>query len=705
MPSLLARLAPKSVRAKILLMFMAINLVATSAYTGYLYALKAGAITAEIDARLKSAAHAAPRMIGADYLERARGPQSVTEADYLPLVRMLYDYCQTIGLRYLYVFTEQKGRVIYVMDSASDQEIRAGNYGHYWGLYDDPTPYLWETFRSRRPHYAEYRDRYGHFRSIFLPLIRRDGSVLVIGADIDIQYVESELNSALRQSLAIGALIFLLGALLSLWLARLIARPLLVLTEAAHRIAQGDYATLIEPSHHDELGTLAQAFSRMSQAIASREKQIASLAFDDQLTGLPNRLRLNQSLSQEIGHAEPFAVVMIDIDRFKYINDYLGYGAGDSALKSIAARLREVLRPGDHLARLSGDEFVLVLRGVGPDTLERVVSRFHRVLENPLAIAGQTVDVAGSTGVALYPQHGNAANTLLHHAETAMYIAKRTHLPFVVYDPQQEENRKSVLSLLGELKTAVDHDQLAVFLQPKVSLRAGHVVGAEALVRWCHPERGWIPPGQFIPFAEQSGRIRGLTLWMLRRCLELHAQWLARGREIGIAVNVSINDLEDPQFVGQVESLLARHGQPHGMTLELTESGVMSAPSSVLPALERLRQLGFRLSIDDFGTGYSSLAYLSKLPVDELKIDRSFINELEQAHGEGIVGAVVELGHVLRLAVVAEGVETEAAWHYLRRLDCDLVQGFLVAKPMPIEEFETWLEQGWSIPVADSIDG
>lgn len=698
MASFFARLAPKSVRAKILLMFMTINLVATSAYTGYLYALKAGAITDEIDARLKAAAHAAPRMIGYDYLERPHGPGAIGEAQYLPLVRMLYGYCQTIGLRYLYVFTQKQGQVIYLMDSASDQEINAGNYGRYWSRYDDPTPYLWQTFHSRQPRYAEYRDRYGHFRSIFLPLVRRDGSVLVIGADIDIRYVKGELDGALHQALAIGAALFLLGALLSLWLARLIARPLLVLAEAAHHIAQGDYTTAIDATDGDELGTLAQAFGRMSQAIASREKQIASLAFDDQLTGLPNRLRLSQSLVQEIGRGEPFAVVMIDIDRFKYINDYLGYGAGDSALKSIAARLRDVLRPGDHLARLSGDEFVLVLHGVGLAELAGVVARFHRVLENPLAIAGQTVDVAGSTGVALYPLHGDVANTLIHHAETAMYIAKRTHSPFVVYDPQQEENRKNVLSLLSELKTAVDGDQLVAFLQPKVALGDGRVEGVEALVRWRHPERGWISPAQFIPFAEQSGRIRSLTLWMLHRCLQLNNAWKESGRDIGIAVNVSISDLEDADFVPQVEELLARHSTARGMTLEITESAVMSAPTTVLPALERLRELGFKLAIDDFGTGYSSLAYLSKLPVDELKIDRSFITELGDAHGEGIVRAVVELGHVLGLKVVAEGVETEAAWRYLQGLQCDLAQGYLVAKPMAVEAFEDWLKLGWRVP-------
>lgn len=695
---LYARLIPHTARIKILMVFIAINLAATVAYTLYAWNLKADAVRETIDARLVAAASAAPKMIGYDYLREARDPQAIDEQRYLAMVRLLHDYCQKVGLRYLYVFTQEGNRIIYLADAASEEEIRAGNYGRYYGEYDTRPMGLAQAFTTGKPQFAEYEDRYGHFRSVFQPMQREDGKTLVFGADIDLSDVEAQQREALNQALLIGMGLFLAGVLGSFWLARTLSAPLSRLAEAADRIADGDYRVRVPARGHDEFALLARAFNSMGSAISEREAEIIRMAYIDPLTELPNRVRLAELIAEEIQAAQQgddsVAVVMIDIDRFKYINDYLGYSAGDAALKSIAQRLRQVQRDTDHLGRFSGDEFVLILPGVHKGNIDNVVRRLHRILENPLAIAGQSIDVAGSTGVAFFPLHGTSANVLLREAEAAMYLAKRTHADYLIYDPGQEANRKSQLSLLGELKTAVEGNQLSTFLQPKINLNDGRICGVEALVRWNHPERGWIPPGQFIPFAEQTGKIRALTLWMLRECMLTSCHWAALGRNVRISVNVSVNDTEDPAFAGMVQSLLEETGaDAHNLCLEITESATMEAPDKVLEALRHLRSLGFKLSIDDFGTGYSSLAYLSRLPVQELKIDRSFILRLDQADGLQIARAIVELGHVLKLDVVAEGVETQAAWDTLVELGCDQVQGFLVAKPMPIVDFDAWYKR------------
>ncbi|MGQ5523231.1 putative bifunctional diguanylate cyclase/phosphodiesterase [Chitinimonas sp. PSY-7] len=693
MKHLLAHLMPQTARLKIQMVFMLVSLLATVAYSLYAWNMQTVAVRSAIDARLITAAAAMSKIIGHDYLRSAKSAESISAEQYLSISQLLSDYGHKVGLHHLYVMTQQNGQVRFLANSAAN---RADTRGQYFQPYATPPAALLEAFQSGDPRFADYRERDGGlFRSVFLPMTREDSSVVVLGADIDRDYLANLLDEALVRSFIIGMLSLAIGLLGSLILGRLLAAPVVKLADVADRIARGDYRARVSVEGNDELARLGRAFNAMSVAISERESEITRQAYIDPLTELPNRVRLVELINALIYRAqqakEPVAVVMIDIDRFKYINDFLGYNVGDAALKNIALRLSEMLGKTGHLGRFSGDEFVLVLPGIDRNNIDDTVYRLHTVLEPPLAISGQSIDIAGSIGASFYPQHGTSGNTLLRQAESAMYMAKRVHAPYMIYDARQEESRKDQLSLLGELKVAIEENQLVAFYQPKVGLQDGFIVGVEALVRWRHPERGWIPPNQFIPFAEQTGRIRGLTLWMLRECMQQSCEWREVGILMKISINVSINDMEDPAFVGMVREILVdTKAEAADLCLEITESAVMGEPERVMDALFTFRELGFKLSIDDFGTGYSSLAYLSRLPVNELKIDRSFMMHLNETDGIQIVRAIVQLGHILKLEVVAEGVENAEVWNILSSLGCDAVQGFLVAKPMPAIELTPW---------------
>jgi diguanylate cyclase (GGDEF)-like protein len=435
----------------------------------------------------------------------------------------------------------------------------------------------------------------------------------------------------------------------------------------------------------------------MLDGISQREAQILRLAFEDTLTGLPNRAmfidRLQQVLRQTRRSADPVTVMLLDLDRFKLINDSLGHPAGDQVLRDVASRLRDVLRESDTVARLGGDEFALLLPGSPPERVNQIVERVLRVLEAPILLEDQPVDVGASIGIATWPEDGDDADTLLRHADVAMYVAKRAGSGHARYDQRFEAAPQGQLSLLGELRRAVEQDELLLHYQPKVSLADGRVHRAEALVRWLHPERGMVPPGDFIPFAEQTGYIRQISRWVIGEGIRQAAQWHRQGLDIAVSINVAARDLMSSDLLAYVSDMLDRHGVPASQVcLEITESGVMEDPARALDTLARLHTKGLRLSIDDFGTGYSSLAYLKKLPVKELKIDRSFVMHLvDDADDAAIVRSTIELGHNMGLEVVAEGVEGQAEVDLLAQLGCDEAQGYFFSRPLPAAAFEEWL--------------
>ncbi len=382
------------------------------------------------------------------------------------------------------------------------------------------------------------------------------------------------------------------------------------------------------------------------------------------------------------------AVVMLDLDRFKHVNDVLGYPFGDRLLQAVAERIKgQMVREGDLVARLSGDEFALLLPRADSASALAVAERIAQVFEQPLVLEDQTVDVSAGFGIACWPGHAADADALLSRAEVAMYGAKRKTASALVYDPSIDAASAQTLSLLSELRRAIEHDELRLFLQPKIAVDSGALVGAEALVRWQHPTRGMVPPMEFIPFAEQTGFVRQLTLWIFEATAREWAALATLGLQ-RVSVNLSARDLLDHELPAKLDAILARHRVgAAAFCLEITESAIMDEPQRAEATLNALKRAGFKLSIDDFGTGYSSLAYLKRLPVDELKIDKSFVMAMEgDADDAKIVRSTIDLAHNLGLSVVAEGVENAAVLRQLQALDCDEAQGYHMSRPLPAAE-------------------
>jgi len=426
------------------------------------------------------------------------------------------------------------------------------------------------------------------------------------------------------------------------------------------------------------------------------ERELLHRAQHDDLTGLLNRTAFAEQVEAASGEGDRrLAVVLLDLDRFKEINDTLGHHVGDVLLRSVADRLRSELRDDGVLARLGGDEFAVLLPGCGAADARRVAGRLLQAARRPFDVDGLILEVDGSFGVALGPDHGRSAADLLQHADVAMYAAKVDRLGVAVYSPALDEHEPERLMLYGELRRAIRDGELRLHYQPKVALRTGRVLGVEALVRWQHPRRGWLLPGMFIDVAEQTGLVRPLTEVVLRQALADCRRWRDEGLELNVAVNLSARTLLDAALPDLVGHLLREHGlSATCLELEVTESAAMQDPVRALEVLHRLRSLGLRLSVDDYGTGHASLAYLSRLPVDTLKIDRSFVSTMEiDASDHAIVRSTIDLAHNLGLRVVAEGVETAGALQQLAALGCDDAQGYWLARPGPAEEVPSLLAQ------------
>jgi diguanylate cyclase (GGDEF)-like protein len=439
------------------------------------------------------------------------------------------------------------------------------------------------------------------------------------------------------------------------------------------------------------------AVYRTAQVTTEKEHQ----ALYDPLTDLANRLLLKERIAQSIAErpGSPFAVMLIDLDHFKEINDTLGHQIGDELLTMIGRRLADTAAPAQTVARLGGDEFavVIAIEG-GSDQARRHNAGTAAVVvagsfDKPFRIDELTFEIEASIGAALYPEHGRAVDELLRHADVAMYQAKDLGTGIEVYRPAQDQHDSRRLALLGELRHAIDAGDIVCYFQPKADLRTGRVVGAEALVRWEHPERGHLTPDQFIPLAEPTGLISSLTICVLDSALRQQREWAARSLELSVSVNVSVRTLYDEWFPYEVRRLLEHHRVPPGMlVLEVTESTMMSDPARAAAVLARLAELGVQLSVDDFGTGYSSLAYLKRLPMSEVKIDKSFVLNMENdCEQRAIVTSIVDLGRNLGLRVVAEGVETAPAWSLLRKLGCNDAQGYLLSRPLPPDQFPVWV--------------
>ncbi|MBE0362000.1 hypothetical protein PULV_a3673 [Pseudoalteromonas ulvae UL12] len=488
----------------------------------------------------------------------------------------------------------------------------------------------------------------------------------------------------------------ILAFIAAFFVSKSVTKPLTSLMKIAENIQKGDYSNSLPESSTREVDSLSLALNTMQHSIEEREVEINQLAYFDKLTELPNRnhfvSHLNKVIAEHQQQGLTLAVLQLDLDRFKEVNDTLGHAFGDALLKVVAKRLQTFVYPHAFIAHFAADEFGLILPDIDVHQLDSVIGQFEKLFTWSFSVDDVALDIDASFGVSLYPEHGDTSGKLLQCTDIAMHACKGKHVHHVVYYPQLNKHSLLRLSLMSELRSAINDDQLELFYQPKLDLIQQKIVSVECLVRWHHPEHGFIQPDDFIPLAEQSGHIRALTEWAIDTALKQKKLWLKQDIDVQMAVNISAVDLIDLKLPAYVAQLMTRYGlQPNALKLEVTESAVMAEPEQALRALCMLNQMGIKLSIDDFGTGFSSMAQLKKMPLDELKIDKSFVLDLNHDEDdEVIVKSTIELAHNLSLSVVAEGVEDLATLNKLSAFGCDTAQGYFIAKPMTVQSFNDW---------------
>ena len=504
-------------------------------------------------------------------------------------------------------------------------------------------------------------------------------------------------NSLLLQLVILLIVAALLALITAMMLSNTITRPLNTLVDAAHRISQGKYTSDFPSCSTNEVNSLTSAVKDMQQGIKHREEQINELAYFDKLTGLPNRNQFNEKLSQAISVSkqEKVMVAMMDVDRFKEINDTVGHDTGDKLLKLIANRLNGFSVGEDFYARIGGDEFGMIFSATNGHNPELIAADIAQLFEQPFSLDGLVLDIEASIGIAIYPYDAEDAQGLMQCADIALYSCKGHHHSYAIYKPELNKHSVQRLNLMSELKEALASGELELYYQPKLSIESNSIASVECLIRWIHPVHGFIPPDEFIGLAEQTGAIRHVTHWGLRTALKQQRKWLDAGHAISMAVNISALDLVDMKLPAYVSDLLSEFAiEPSMLTLEVTESAIMCDPQSAIKALNTLRRMGIVLSIDDFGTGFSSMAQLKKMPVDELKIDKAFVLDLATNEDDKVmVKTLVTLAQNLGLNTVAEGVEDKESLDFLTKIGCTKAQGFYLSRPLPVSKFDEWHEE------------
>ncbi|QKZ06523.1 putative bifunctional diguanylate cyclase/phosphodiesterase [Pseudomonas eucalypticola] len=483
----------------------------------------------------------------------------------------------------------------------------------------------------------------------------------------------------------------LVGALL---LARSVSQPVQMLAQAAARIGTGDYQTPVDLERRDELGLLAKAFNHMRVGIAEREQQLAYNALHDSLTGLPNRTLAMERLSSAIAAQRPVALVYLGIDNLRALSDGAGSVFIDGLLHQVGQRLQATLTPGDTLAHLIADEFLLLLEHTDSDNAVARADKIQQLLLKPHRFKGHDVAIDCRIGIAAYPADGDHAEALVSRAAVALKDASMMPGRLQVYEQGRDLAHQRQIRLIRDLRRAADNGELLLNYQPKLDIREGKVRQAEALLRWHHPQLGIVSPGEFIELAERTGSIQLLTRWVIEEGIRQLGEWNLRGLRVQLSLNISADDLLGQDLADRVCTLLALYSVPASQLIfEITESAIMREPESALKVLNRLRECGISLSVDDFGTGYSSLAHLKRLPVQELKIDQSFVRDLDETSEDAvIVRSTIEMSHNLGLKVVAEGVEYEHSLRLLERWHCDTAQGYLISRPLTASAFEAWMK-------------
>ena len=476
----------------------------------------------------------------------------------------------------------------------------------------------------------------------------------------------------------------------------------------ARELEKGNLTRRVGPPYgKGEIGTLAQTLDQMAVSLQKNAAQLHYQATHDGLTGLPNRNFFKEQLESDIATARTssgsLALLLMDLDSFKEINDTIGHQNGDQLLKDVTQRLKNTIGQGGLVARLGGDEFAVVLLKTDIESAahyaRKIISTFHE----PFILDELPIATELSLGIALSPRDGGDADLLIRRAEVAMYRAKQAKTGYEFYELEKDQYRPERVTLLAELRRGIEQNELFLLYQPKIELGTGSLSGVEALVRWRHPKLGIVPPDQFISLAERTGLMKPLTSWVLNEALRQCIAWNHIGFKVSSAVNISSRNLE-ATFPDQIEAMLQLYAlTPEWLELEITEGTIMKDPVHAKQILTRLRDMGIKISVDDFGTGYSSLAYLSKLPVNQIKIDKSFVLKMtSDESAAAIVRSTIDLGHELGLHVVAEGVENQEILEQLTALGCDSAQGYHISRPMSAAELATWLAQYPDLPVDDS---
>ncbi|WP_434362274.1 EAL domain-containing protein [Parasalinivibrio latis] len=507
----------------------------------------------------------------------------------------------------------------------------------------------------------------------------------------------SDLLGALKkqwlQQLWLLLLLLPLTMIVALLITRSVSHPINRLIEQAKFIAQGNYDFTVSVGNNVEMKALAREFSSMQQAVLTRENQIRHQANHDPLTNLPNRNYLSEVVGGWLAEGHPVAVCVIKIRGMSEVNQTLGYQTGDQVISVASQRLNKLEGP-DLGCHLTSDEFVLVFKRYTREELIYWIPSLIQTMDIPFDCQGITMHLRLTCGISFWSSGQNLVS-MLRQADNAMRKAKNDGEVYRIYDPQDDKHTVERLQLIHQLKSAIESGHLVLWYQPKLSLQTGKVSHVEALVRWQHPVKGIIPPDTFIPIAEKTGQMKALTFWVLREAISQYQRWKTHGREIHIAINISAENLKDKSFAQKVTEVTRQSGVPlNAITLEITEDAVVADPECAIEQLKSLQEQGFKLSIDDYGTGYSSLAQLKQLPVDELKIDRSFVQHLMQdAVDQTIVSSTISMAHSLGLSVVAEGIEDAGSLDWLRSQGCEKGQGYYLSRPLDAKALEVWINQ------------